>query len=101
LTELTGAETELQFERLAESRVRFITSRPRHLGNIHRAHAEFAPRPFHPQTAHITDRALAHLRREDAVEVRHREASYLRQHLPVQRLVDVLTDVQLHILDVF
>ena len=87
------------FECLAESRVRFITSRTRHLGDIHRAHAEFARGALQPHTADIAGGAFTGLGSENAVEVGDGESRYLCQHFTMKWFVDVRTDIKHHILD--
>jgi len=99
LTEFAGAESELLFEGLAEGGVRIVSRCERNLRDIHRAHAQLASRTFHPQAAHIADGTLAHMGSEDTMEVGDGEACHRRQRLTVERLVNVIPDIALHILD--
>ena len=97
-TKFAGTETELLFECLAECRMGIISSGKRNLGDIHRAHAQFSARAFHPQTADITGGAFTDLGGKNSVEVRHGKSRDFCQNFPVERLVDVFADVKLDVI---
>src|SRR5512145_3051279 len=87
LPELTGAETKLLFECLAERGVTVVPRGKRHLGDIHRAHPQLARGALQAQTADIADGALADVGAEDAVEVGDGKARHRCQRLTVERLM--------------
>jgi len=86
-------------ESLAEGRVAVISGGKRHLGDVHRTHPQLTPGAFQPDPADVANGALAHVRREDPVEVRHRESGNLCQRFTIERLADVLTDIAHHVFD--
>jgi hypothetical protein len=99
LAKFAGAETVLLSEGLTESRVGIVTGGECNLRNIYGAHAQLSPGSFHAHAADVAGNVLAQTGCEQAVKVRHREASNRRQYFAVERFVDVLADVQLDIVD--
>jgi hypothetical protein len=87
------------FECFTESGVRVVARSQCHLSNVHRAHSQFSPCPFHPYPPNITRRAFPGKARENAVKVGDGEARNRRQHLTTQRFIQVGADVPLHLLD--
>ncbi len=78
-----------------------VASSQRNLGDVHGAHPQFSPRALHPHPVDIAGNVFAYTGCENAMQVGHRETSDCGQHLPVERLVDVLADILLDMLDAF
>src|SRR5215207_7149209 len=95
LTELTGAEAKLLFERLTKGCMGLVTGSKSNLGNVDGTHAQFSSRAFQAHTTDIVGNVLTDLGCEDAMKVGHRETSDCRQHFPIEWFVDVLVDVLL------
>jgi len=89
----------LLFERFAKSSMSIVTGGQCNLSNIHCAHPKFVSGAFHAQTTDIAGRALTDTGSEDAMEMGHRETGDSRQHFPIERFADVLTDISHHSLD--
>ena len=96
-TKLTGAEAKSLFERLAKGGMGIVTGGQGHLRNIHCTHAQFSSRTLQPRSTNISSNALAHIRREDAMQMRHGETGHGRQDFAVQWFADVLADVALDV----
>ncbi|HJS17819.1 MAG TPA: hypothetical protein VJ785_03670 [Anaerolineales bacterium] len=98
-TELAGTQPELLPERFAECRMGVETRGERDPCDVHRAHAQLAAGPLQAHAANVAGRALANASSEDAMEVGDGESRHRRQRFPIERLMEVLTDVAHHICD--